>query len=113
MMGLRREIKIPNSKDKFLIIQKAYGCLPKRIGINPTNILNYIIVKTKDNTNYEFIDNPGETDGFESYQGAEQFCRAYIQTNYKKGLPHRFYLNIFKNSSDGALIDKDGEEVWF
>ena len=111
MMGLRREIKV--GKDKFLIIQKAYNCLPKKLGINPKEVLNYIIVKTSDDIKYAFIDNPGEKDGFESYQGAEQFLRAYIEVNYSEGLPHRFYLNEFKNGGDGSLINKKGEKVWF
>ena len=111
MLGLRRKIIVGN--DKFLIIQKAFGTLPKCIEVNPEDVLNYIIVKTSDDTNYEFIDNPGESDGFSSYIGAENFLRAYVLVNHNNGLPHRFYLNEFTNSGNGALIDKSGEEVWF
>jgi hypothetical protein len=113
VFGLRREIKIPNTTTKYLIIQKAFGVLPACIGVVPKDVLNYVIVKTSDDKNYEFIDNPGESDGFFSYIGCENFLRAYILVNHNKGLPHRFYMNEFTNSSNGALIDKDGNEVWF
>ena len=111
VMGLRREIKV--GKDKFLIIQKAYNCLPKKLGINPKEVLNYIIVKTSDDIKYAFIDNPGEKDGWNTFIAAENFLRAYIQVNYNYGLPHRFYLNLFTNGGDGSLINKKGEKVWF
>ena len=113
VIGLRREIKIPNTNIKYLIIQKAFNVLPACIGVNPKDVLNYVIVKTSDDINYEFIDSPGETDGFDSYQGAEQFLRAVIQVSYPSALPHRFYLNEFTNSGDGALIDKQGHKIWF
>ncbi len=113
IFGQRRIIKIPNTNVKYIIIQKSFGTLPACIGVNHKDVLNYVIVKTSDDENYEFIDEQGETDGFDTFQGAEQFLRAYILVNHKKGLPHRFYLNKFINSSDGALIDKQGEEVWF
>ena len=113
IFGQRRIIKIPGTNVKYIIIQKTFGCLPKCIGVNPKDVLNYVVVKTSDDKNYKFIDNPGETDGFDTYQGAEQFLRAVIQVTYPSALPHRFYLNEFTNSSDGALINKQGEEVWF
>ena len=113
MMGLRREIKIPGTDVKFLIIQKAYGVLPSCLGIDPSNVLNYVVVKTDDDINYEFIDEEGESDGFDSYQGAEQYVRAVCQVEYPSALPHRFYLNEFTNGGDGSLIDKDGNKVWF
>ena len=113
MMGLRREIKIPNSNTKYLIIQKAFGVLPKKIGVDPKNVLEYVIVKTSDDTNYDFIDEGTETDGWISFQGAENFLRAYILVNHNDGLPNRFYLNKFVNGGDGSLINKQGEKVWF
>ena len=109
--GLRREIHVGNTK--YLIIQKAFGVFPACIGVNPKDTFEYVIVRTSDDKNYEFIDNPGESDGFESYQGAEQFCRAHIQVDFPSALPHRFYLNEFTNGGDGSLIDKNGKKVWF
>jgi spore coat polysaccharide biosynthesis protein SpsF (cytidylyltransferase family) len=99
MIGTRRVFNIPDSTDKVLIIQKVGNCLNKKLRINPDNVLNYIIVKTSDDENYEFIDNKGETDGFETFQGAEQFARAYILANYDE-LGHRWYINEFPKNEN-------------
>lgn len=112
MFGVRRKIIEPTSKDEFLIIQKAYGCLPKALGINPSDVLNYVIVKDNKDGSYDFIDNEGETDGFNSFKGAEQFLRAYILDNYDE-IPHRWYLNEFPKAENGILINQNGEEVDF
>lgn len=112
MIGTRRKIIEPTSKDEFLIIQKAYGCLPKELGLNPKDVLNYIIVKVNKNGTYTFIDNDGEIDGFNSFQGVENFLRAHILNNYGK-LPHRWYVNMFPKNENGTLINKQGEEVDF
>ena len=84
MIGLRRSFNIPNSNDKLLLIQKVGGCLSSILGIDPTTVKDYVLVITSDDQSYEFIDNPGESDGFESFQGAEQFARAYILENYSE-----------------------------
>ena len=111
MIGLRRRFNIPNSNDELLLIQKAFGVLPSIIGVNPANVKEYVLMLLSGST-YTFIDNIGETDGFESYQGAEQFARAYILENYNE-LGHRFYADLFTNSGNGSLIDKNGNEVDF
>jgi hypothetical protein len=111
MFGLRRYVKIPNNGDEFYIIQKVGGALPKDISVDPENVLNYVIVK-KTADGYEFIDYENETDGFDSYKGAEQFLRAYVAANYSE-IPNRWYINLFPENNNGKLVDKEGNEYDF
>ncbi len=106
MYGLRRKIKIPNEESYYLIFQKPWT---SSIGMDFEGRLNYVIVYTEDFENYEFIDEEGEDDGFETYQGAEQFLRAYVTANYDK-TPHRWYINVYPKEKSGELIDQEGHK---
>lgn len=108
MFGCRRYIKIPNTEIEFFIIKKIGGSLPSCIGVNPADVLNYVIVKKEDD-GYSHIDNAGESDGFETYRGAEQFLRAYVAANYEL-TPHRWYINEFPKNNNGKLVDNEGNE---
>ena len=47
MFGLRREIKIPKTTTKYLIIQKAFGVFPACIGVNPKDTFEYVFLDTR------------------------------------------------------------------